>query len=90
MFGVARQDVRSVTGGNLALLKLETGLDPASACLGQIKGKLRENTNAVPIEAKWRVRFLAKLLCQRGEAYYEGEDTEMARLSCLIDSLCIN
>ena len=60
------------------------------AGIGHIKEKLREKAVVLPIEAKWRVSFLAKLLCQRGEAYYRGEDNEMARLSCLIDSLCIN
>ena len=65
MCGVAEQDIRSVTGANLALLRSETGLDPAMAGIGHIKEKLREKAAVVPVEAKWRVSFLAKLLCQR-------------------------
>ena len=56
----------SLDGANLALLRLETGLDPTMAGIGHIKEKLREKAAIVPVEAKWRVSFLAKLLCQSG------------------------
>ena len=42
MCGVAGQDIRSVTGANLALLRSETVLDPAMAGIEHIKEKLSE------------------------------------------------
>ena len=41
---------------------------------------------AVPDGDIWRVKYLGKLLEARGEANYEGEDTQ--QLTVLIDSLC--
>ena len=81
MCGVARQDIRTVTGGNLALVKLETGLDPVMSSQGAIKQKLHQNVASVPDMDRWRLDYLAKLLCERGEAHYRAEDTEVARLS---------
>ena len=90
MFGVAKRDIRTVTGSNIALLASETGLDPAQACMVHIKERLMSKTSSVPDRDRWRLDFLAKLLVLRGEALYSVDDKEVQRLSGLIDSLCIN
>ena len=89
MCGVARQDIRTVTGGNLALIRLETGLEPVVSSQGIIRKKIHQNVASVPDIDRWRLDYLAKLLRERGEAHYRSEDEEVARLSILIDSLCI-
>ena len=76
-------------GGNLALVRLETGLEPVLTSQRGIKEKLHQNVASVPDIDRWRLDYLAKLLCERGEAHYRSEDEEVARLSMLIDSLCI-
>ena len=40
------------------------------------------------VRDRWRIRYLARLLEEREEAYYIGEDHE--QLTGLIDSLCMN
>ena len=90
MFGVARQDIRTVTGANLALVKFETGLDPACSSLGNIKEKLLGKVVSVPEMDRWRLPYLGRLLIERGEAHYRAEDEEVGRLTSLIDSLSVN
>ena len=90
MFGVARQDIRTVTGANIALIRCETGLDPVCSSLGQIKKKLLGNVVSVPEMDKWRLAYLGRMLSDRGEAHFRAEDEEVTRLTSLIDSLSIN
>ena len=40
----------------------------------------------IPDRDMWRIRYLARLLEERGQAHYEGEDVN--QLTVLIDSLC--
>ena len=89
MCGVARQDIRTVTGGNLALIRLETGLEPVVSSQGIIRKKIHQNVASVPDIDRWRLDYLAKLLRERGVAHYRSENEEVARLSILIGSLCI-
>jgi hypothetical protein len=90
MCGVAQRDIRTVTGSNTALVRLETGLDPVHCCLGKLRKEIQSRVASVPELDKWRLDYLARLLTQRGEASYRTEDDEVQRLSDLIDSLCIN
>ena len=73
--GVARLDIRTTTGANIDLIRRE---------------KLVQQVNNVPGEDMWRMKYLARLLSERGEAYYKSEEEEVLRLSGLINSLCIN
>ena len=41
-------------------------------------------------EDKWRVIYLNKLLNQRQEWHYLGEEHEKEQVQKLIDSLCVN
>ena len=90
MCGVAKRDIRSVTGSNIALVRLETGMDPLHSCLGKLKMELQSRVASVPDLDRWRLDYLARLLQQRGEASFIADDAEARRLSTLIDSLCIN
>ena len=91
MYGVAKHDIRTVTGSNIALIKLETGLlDPVSTGLGKVKEELQKVVAIVPDLDKWRLDYLTRLLTDRGEAYYRADEEEVIRLSSLIDSLCVN
>ena len=66
MCGVAKQDIRSVTGANIALIMEGTGLNPAMASTVQVKEKLLRNTTEVPDMDSWRLACLGKLLTARG------------------------
>ena len=48
MYGVAKRDIRTVTGSNIALLVSETELDPTQASLGDIKKQLYSKAIKVP------------------------------------------
>ena len=88
MCGVAAVDVKTTTGGNLNLLRWETGLDTMSTSLDKVKLALGKRLAVVPDSDTWRVSYLGKLLEARGEANYGGYETD--HLTALIDSLCSN
>ena len=62
MCGVARQDIRTVTGGNLALLRRKTGLDMSLTCVGRVKEVLQKELTIVSEADHWRMEYLARLL----------------------------
>ena len=86
MSRVAAGDVRTTTGLNLRLIKLETGIDPLSSSAPRVKAALVVNRAPIPDSDRWRLRYLAKLLEARGEAHFLGKDTD--NLTVLVDSLC--
>ena len=88
LFGVTSRDVRSTTGSNMHLLRMETGLDPLSTTNVKIKEKMSLKLAMVPGTDEWRLPYLARLLGERGDLYYRGEETE--EITSLIDSLCMN
>ena len=90
MCGVAKRDIRTVTGSNIALIRWETGLDPILSSLGKVKEQLKKKMASVPDMDQWRLVYLTRLLTERGEAFYKANDEEVLRLSSLIDSLCVN
>ena len=55
-----------------------------------MKERLSVNVALVTDRDKWRLNYMARLLMERGEAYYRAEDEEATRLTTLIDSLSIN
>ena len=75
MAGVAKRDIRSVTGSNLALLKMETGVDPLHGSMSQLKTKLYMKRASPSDLDRWRVEYLGKLLAERGEAFYRADDS---------------
>ena len=44
----------------------------------------------VPEGYEWRVRYLQKLLTQKLEAYYNGDDENMENIASLINSLVVD
>ena len=88
MCGVVSRDVRTTTGSNLALLRQETGLLAMAISSKKVKKVMHERRAAVPEADRWRLGYLARLLEERGEQYYQGADTD--NLTNLIESLCVN
>ena len=85
------RDLRSVTGRNLNLINEMSRCNVRSDSLAKVKAALLE-TEIVDIadEDKWRVIYLNKLLNQRQEWHYLGEEHEKEQVQKLIDSLCVN
>ena len=88
LFGVVRGDVRSTTGSNIAHIRRESGLSPLCSSMLQLKARLSETGATVPDGDQWRMQYLSRLLQERGEAFYEGEET--LEWTELINSLVIN
>ena len=44
----------------------------------------------VPSQDTWRVQYLITLLGQRQDLHYLGHEKETAKVTELIDSLCVN
>ena len=72
MCGVVAGDVRTTTGRNLSFLRAESGLEPLSCSSGKIKAVLGSKLAMAPDMDKWRIKYLAKLLEERGQVHYEG------------------
>ena len=85
MCGVVARDVRTTTGLNLRLVKMETGMDPLNTSAVKVKAVLGNKLVTIPDMDRWRLGYMAKLLEERGQTYYEGGETE--HLTVLIDSL---
>ena len=88
---LAARDIRSNLGSNLALLRENTGLDPWVVSPGHLRQELMSQEVApVPAGDEWRAPYLQKLLDQRLQAFYSGEQGDQEMLSTLINSLVIN
>ena len=76
-------------GTNLWLMERETGLSAWITGQDRLKDALVQK-ETVPVEEReeWRIPLLNKLLIQKQELLYLGEDIE--EISGLINSLCIN
>ena len=89
MANLVSRDIQSTTGLNLNLVESASGLSAWDTS----QEKLREATimkEEVIVEEgeQWRIVYLSKLLQQRQELEYAGEDVE--EITSLINSLCIN
>ena len=73
MCGVVSGDVRTTTGRNIWYLKQQSGLDPLNCGSSNMKTVLSNNLVCIPDLDRWRVRYLARLLEERGQAHYENE-----------------
>ena len=82
------RDVRTTVGKNLRYLQLESGKDPWITSPDDLRQSLSSQKADAPEDDRWRLRYLAKLLEERGQLYYDCKDT--LNHSNLIDSLCIN
>ena len=87
------KDIRTTTARNLRLLEVETGGGTWATSLTLLKEKLKEQDPVVPLEDRWRVPYLGKLLEERDMLLYEGlaeTEPEVESVQNLIDSLCTN
>ena len=88
MANIAARDVRSIVGKNLNFIQTESGKDPWTISPGALRSALTSQKAEVPQEDSWRLPYLARLLEERGQLYYDCKETKGH--SALIDSLCIN
>ena len=78
-------------GKNIKIIRDLTGLDPWTAPKQQLRSALESGLQTTVPEADfWRIRYLAKLLAERSEAYYRADEEEVGRLSSLMESLVTN
>ena len=88
---LSARDLRTVTGGNVALVMTESGEDPWTASTATVREALRERELVQPEERDWwRCSYLSKLLEQRQYQHYRGMTEEEEETSRLINSLCKN
>ena len=90
---IVAKDIWTTTARNLRLLEVETGGGTWATSLTLLKEKLKEQDPVVPLEDKWRVPYLGKLLEERDILLYEGladTEPEVKSVQSLIDSLCTN
>ena len=83
MYVVVSGDVHTITGFNVILLMVKTGLDPTVAT-SQAKADQEDPSSAW--QGQVEVRLLGQDVGAEGEAFYSGKETGL--LSVLIDSLC--
>ena len=87
---IVAKDIRSTTAKNLRLLEVETDGMTWSASNPAVKKKLLQRKPRVPIEEEWRIKYLGKLLEQRDQLRYAGQEdhVQVELIQCLMDSLC--
>ena len=89
MANLASRDIQTTTGKNLRLVEMASGLSAWVASGDKLKEAIKSmETVQVELVNRWRIPLLDKLLSQRQELVYCGEDTEV--ISDQINSLCIN
>ena len=75
---LSAREIRTGMGHNLRLIHEITGLDPWDTSAPEMKSALRTSLfSPVPEGYEWRVRYLQKLLTQKLEAFYNGNDENM-------------
>ena len=70
------RDVRTTTGGNIALIERETGLPLKSTSGKVVRETMYKSKKPHPKQEDiWRIPFLWKLLAERGEKHFKMEET---------------
>ena len=91
MANIAGRDLKSTTGSNLRVVQDSSGLDPWECSSANLKLMLQQKEQVmVPSQDTWRVQYLCTLLAQMQELHYLGAEEEKAKVTKLIDSLCVN
>ena len=81
---IVSKDAKTITGKNLLNLRIETGVDVASAPLSQSRQLF--SLVSEPTQANWKFYLLEKYLKTRNDMDTRCEDTEY--INDLISSLC--
>ena len=83
---LAARDLRSNLGANLSNIEALTSKNPWTMTKHECKMILAgEEMSKVPTADLWRLRFLTRLLTERLEAYYGGDNDDYDRLSFMIN-----
>ena len=89
MANLVSRDIQTTTGKNLRLIETSSGLSAWDAGQDKLKEAVRMKEAVSVDEAeRWRIHYLCKLLAQKQELSYLGEEVE--EISSLINSLGIN
>ena len=88
MSNIVTRDIRSSTGENIAYLRRQTDLDPSESSVKLKKSLMMKLKSVCSSQNQWRIEYLGKLLADRGESHYNGEDEDTEYLSLLINSIC--
>ena len=84
MANIAGRCARSTTGKNLLNIQIETSLDPWNTPAWKVHAAVEKSP--VPVNEKWRLQYLMKLIEARQEMKATSENTD--DVTTLIDSLC--
>ena len=88
MANLVSRDIQSTTGLNLNLVESASGLSAWDTSQEKLREAIIMKEEVIVEEGEqWRIVYLSKLLQQRQELWYAGEDVE--EITCLINSLCI-
>ena len=89
MAHLVSRDIQTTTGRNLKLVESTSGLSAWDISQDKLREALRKQEVITVVEGdQWRIPYLEKLLEQRQEIKYAGEDVK--DIDSLISSLCIN
>ena len=88
MANLSARDVRTTVGKNLMYLREESSLDSWSVSPSDLRAAVHERKASIPVEDRWRLRYLARLLQERGQLNYDCKDRELH--TSLINSLCVH
>ena len=85
------RDIRTTTGTNIRVVEEASGLSIWDCCQEKLRNAVRRKEQ-VEVEAndEWRIQYLNKLLAQRQELDYLGQEVEKTMVDDLINSLCIH
>ena len=84
MANIAGRCARSTTGKNLLNIQIKTSLDPWVTPARKVRAAVEKSS--VPVNEKWRLQYLMKLIEARQEMKATSENTD--DVTTLIDSLC--
>ena len=85
------RDIRTTTGTNIRVVEEASALSIWDCCQDKLRDAIRRKEQ-VEVEAndEWRIPYLNKLLAQRQELDYLGQEVEKTMVDDLINSLCIH
>ena len=91
MARLVSRDIQTTTGTNIRVVEEASGLSIWDCCQVKLRDALRRKEQVeVQPDEEWRIPYLNKLLAQRQELDYLGQEEEKTTVDDLINSLCIH
>ena len=85
------RDIQTTTGSNIRMVEEASGMSAWDSCQDKLRRAIREKDLVdVEVQDQWRIPYLNKLLGQRQELDYLGQEMGKTRVEDLINSLCIH